>query len=170
MRGASSAALLHAASSCGQTELVDLILRKGASVALRGAKGFTPLHSAARYGQAAVTKRLLAAGADVNAITVPEGLTALMLCATCGRKTVVPVLLSHGALVTTRDEKGMTAAMYAQAHRHNNMLLLLKRHQQALRRQANHQTSTRQPPGGGAPRGGGEGIIGRRSMSVLDMT
>jgi ankyrin repeat protein len=61
---------LMAASSRGHSELVQLLIKRGANVNLKHYSGTTALMSAAGSGDESTVKALLDAGADVNATTV----------------------------------------------------------------------------------------------------
>ncbi|KAK0706216.1 hypothetical protein B0T26DRAFT_725797 [Lasiosphaeria miniovina] len=58
---------LHVAASNGDSVLVNLLLKAGASVDLKDAKGRTPLHLAVMQGHLTACTVLLLRGADVNA-------------------------------------------------------------------------------------------------------
>ena len=60
----SGASLLTVATFCGQTELVEMLLEKGADANQRNGDSGTPLHVAVFMGRAASAKCLLQAGAD----------------------------------------------------------------------------------------------------------
>jgi ankyrin repeat protein len=62
----------------GQTQVIELLLSRGADVNATVAPGRTPLMLAAKYGNPAAVRILLAHGANVNARPVDEG-TALSL-------------------------------------------------------------------------------------------
>ena len=124
-------ALLHVAAAVDKVELVEALLRRGASLTAVGADGLSPLHVAALNGRHRAAALLLRAGAPVDALD-PTGATPLMLGCARGRVAIVSLLLSHNAAVVTADNAGRTAAMRAQAHRHKEILLLLKRHQQGM--------------------------------------
>ena len=55
------------ASLRGQTEVVKMLLEKGADVNAKNTKGWTALMIASLRGQTEVVKNLLEKGADVNA-------------------------------------------------------------------------------------------------------
>lgn len=57
-------AALHAATAQRQTEMVEKLLRAGATPDLEQADGFTPLHVAAQHGDTAIVALLLLFGAD----------------------------------------------------------------------------------------------------------
>ena len=59
--------LLHCAARNNRTEIVNLLLSKGADVNARDNDNRTPLHWAAYYGNTEIVNLLLSKGADVNA-------------------------------------------------------------------------------------------------------
>jgi uncharacterized protein len=58
---------LHSAIAVKRTELVTLLLARGADPNARAETGLTPLHSAAQGGDTELARLLLDGGADVNA-------------------------------------------------------------------------------------------------------
>ena len=59
--GSGFTALMEASAS-GYTEIVALLIRSGADIAVKDGNGYTPLMEAARYGQTGVVKILAARG------------------------------------------------------------------------------------------------------------
>jgi ankyrin repeat protein len=114
--------LLRAAKA-GDTEVVRLLLAKGADTKLATRAGITPLMAAAGLGTKEEDttgrfkteadaiesiKLLLAAGADINAAN-GQGQTALMGAALKGSDEVVKFLAEHGAKLDAKDKQGRTA-------------------------------------------------------------
>jgi len=66
---ARNATPLHSAVAAGKTELVRLLLSRGARVNATQDGGLTPLHGAAAGGQAEIVELLLAAGADAGRLS-----------------------------------------------------------------------------------------------------
>jgi hypothetical protein len=101
---------------CGHAEVVRLLLRWGANVAVTRSSGCTPLHAAAEMGRAECAASLLEAQADANA-TNRDGATPLHLCASgftlfgsqAGKREVARLLVGRGADCNRRDAKGKTA-------------------------------------------------------------
>lgn len=89
---------LHLAALNGQTEVVQLLLSAGATVAVKNAYDQTPLHHAALNGHRKIVELLLAAGADVN-VRDTQGCTPLVNAMDfgCGGN-VVKLLKKHGAV------------------------------------------------------------------------
>lgn len=76
--------LIHA-SRAGATEVVRLLLKRGADVNIhgRGQYDVPPIHAAAQSGELAVVELLLQHGADVDS-EAPDGSTALIVAAIQG--------------------------------------------------------------------------------------
>lgn len=105
-------ALAHA-SRRGQTELVRLLLTKGANPDLADLSGRTPLMYAAMNGQIDAVRYLLASGADAKAQD-KVGDNALSLAARySGQPEVARQLLAKGANPAEKDARGYTAAAIA---------------------------------------------------------
>jgi len=112
--------LWHAAL-CGRTEIVEMLLARGARVDHRAAGAkfpgtLTPLAAAGMTGHVEVMGRLLDAGADPNA-RLDDGITALGVCAMHGCAPEVRLLLDRGAdphiAVATGRGAGLTPAKLA---------------------------------------------------------
>ncbi len=121
MLGTGATPLLRAAKA-GDTEVVKLLLAKGADPKLTTKFGMTPVMAAAGLGTKeedttgrkkteaeaiASLKLCLDAGADVNA-TDRQGDTALHGAAQKGYDQVVQFLVDHGAKLDIKDKKGRT--------------------------------------------------------------
>jgi ankyrin repeat protein len=109
-QSASGRTALHvAAATAGGSEVVKMLLDKGARVDVRdniepvpvlftGGGKSTPLAEAGRTGDLASIRMLVAAGADINACSAQK-VSALTEAALYGRRDVVKWLLDHGAAV-----------------------------------------------------------------------
>ena len=73
-----SSPALMSASYHGHTEIVKLLLDKGADPNIQNEDGETALMKASEEGHTEIVKLLLAKGADPNALSIPLGETALM--------------------------------------------------------------------------------------------
>ncbi|XP_060089312.1 CARD- and ANK-domain containing inflammasome adapter protein-like [Heteronotia binoei] len=134
--------LLHIAATHGHIKIIDYLINKGAKLGVKDKKGRTPLHRAAEKGHNNAVKMLLQAGANIYSLD-QEGKTPLHLASWSSHTQVlksilgeevrqyknqhnflhmaalkddsnlVQILLKHGALVDTKDEKGQTALGYA---------------------------------------------------------
>jgi ankyrin repeat protein len=99
-------------------EIVDQLVRAGASVKAVNRYGVTPLSLACTNGNGAMVERLLKAGADPDA-PLPGGETPLMTAARSGTLRSVKALLARGASVESKDDRrGQTALMWAAAEGH----------------------------------------------------
>lgn len=106
---------LHRAVEREDLEMVESLLRAGASATAANRYGVTPLILAATTGNGPITERLLRAGADANS-AMPDGETVLMTAARTGKVEAIRALLASGAKVGTREpSKGQTALMWAAA-------------------------------------------------------
>eukprot|EP00964_Phaeocystis_antarctica_P065113 scaffold39231_cov60-Phaeocystis_antarctica.AAC.2 len=115
---------LHEASLRGHTEVVQLLLDKGAPVDEKTESGRTALMWASNNGHTEVVKLLLDKGASVNEKD-KEGSTALMGASQYGRTGVVVLLLDNGASVDEKDEDGYTALLRASWKGHTEVVKLL---------------------------------------------
>ena len=92
---------------------VDVLLNQSAQPEAV-VNGNTPLMLAAKIGDLPIVERLLAGGAHVdNAALNSERRTPLMVAITSNHSEVVALLLSHGASVTRKDYRGLTALDHA---------------------------------------------------------
>ncbi|XP_015268404.1 PREDICTED: ankyrin-1-like [Gekko japonicus] len=141
----SNETLLHIAAAHGHIKIIDYLISKGAKLDAKDKEGRTPLHRAAEKGHNEAVKMLLQAGADIYSLN-QEAKTPLHLAnwnhhtqvlksilreearryknqhnflhmaALKDDSNLVKILLKHGALVDTKDEKGQTALGYAVSH------------------------------------------------------
>lgn len=109
----SRTALMYA-SEKGCTDIVDLLIERGASVNLNGAGGLGPLHRACRYGKLDVADRLLKKGADPNALD-DEGFPLIWACYS-GSLGIFDILVVYGADYNKRSPSGLTCLMVASTH------------------------------------------------------
>ena len=92
----------------GHTELVQLLVSRGAELEHRDKKGFTPLILAATGGHAEISEILLDAGAQIEAQSDRTKDTPLSLACSGGKKEVVELLLSRGAKKEHRNVSDYT--------------------------------------------------------------
>lgn len=97
--------LLVAAAHDGASEIVKLLLEKGADAAARGPLNSTALLAATEANDTATVGLLLQKGADVNAKDL-IGQTALMSAASFGNLAVMKMLLAKGADVNVLSAAG----------------------------------------------------------------
>ncbi len=96
MGSANANTALDAAVAARRTEVVRLLLAKGAEVNVRAAGGYTPLHKAVFGGDLGMIRLLLDSGADLHART-DEGKKPVDVASERGLKDVVKLLTEHGA-------------------------------------------------------------------------
>ena len=89
---------LHAASLRGHTEMVRLLIRRGAKLDAEHRLLGTPLHAAARFNNVAVVNVLVAAGAKLEVLN-NHGYTAIQIAVLEGRLEAVQALIDLGANV-----------------------------------------------------------------------
>lgn len=141
---------LHRAAGSGNVEILELLLRNGASVAAKDCWGNTPLHLAtfvwfeydrltskgpktrswkeqkARSSEMSqkVAQSLLNHGADVNAINL-RGETALHISVMKGQKPLTELLLARGGDVILKNEYGRAPLTLASACGDGDIVALL---------------------------------------------
>jgi ankyrin repeat protein len=111
-RDAQGATPLHLAAQRSWTAVADLLLRNGAEVDAKDSSGETPLFRAVDQGGDVMTERLLRKGADPNAVS-RAGETPLHRAVRKRRLSLLPILLSHEAVMEVRDRRGLTPIQVA---------------------------------------------------------
>lgn len=92
---------LIAAAGHGRTEIVDLLISRGAGVNATDVHGWTPLMMACAAGHLETAQRLIANGALVN-VADKCGYTSLICASQMGWKDTVELLIEHGADVNSQ--------------------------------------------------------------------
>ncbi|XP_051470769.1 ankyrin repeat and SOCS box protein 3 isoform X2 [Apus apus] len=87
---------LHQASFQGCTEIMKILLEKGASKECKDDFGITPLFVAAQYGKLESLRLLISHGADVNS-QAKDRATPLLIAVQEGHTECVELLLANGA-------------------------------------------------------------------------
>jgi uncharacterized protein len=106
---------LHWAAQQGNEQIVDLLLKAGASAGAANTFGVVPLSLAVESGNAAIVDRLLRAGARATA-ALAAGETVLHTAARVGNPEVIKLLLAAGAKVdAAEDTRSQTPLMWAAA-------------------------------------------------------
>jgi ankyrin repeat protein len=112
----------------GQTDMVTLLLEKGADANAVTPNGSTLLHDAALKGNRDIVAALLASGAKVNCKNAAGG-TALHDAALAGSRPVALLLLERGADMNAIDtETGATPLHYAASWGRSEVLTVLIEH------------------------------------------
>ena len=86
--------------------------------------GNTPLCNAIFKGDIVTVKKFIEYGANVNEES--NGMTPLMFAARYNKVDIVKYLLANGADKDLKDEKGYTAAKYAQLSNSQEVIAILK--------------------------------------------
>lgn len=124
-------ALLSAAAN-GRTEVVQLLLTRGADLRSRMENGGHALEWAAARGDAEVAQRLLAADPGLLDLPGAHGFTALMCAAGYGHTDIARSLLALGADPHARADRGDRALDWAAAQGHQEVVELLLAHDPQL--------------------------------------
>lgn len=103
---------LTAASRNGCTEVVAVLVARGAAVDGKNKRALTALLLAVREGHWAVAERLLQAHADAE-VADGAGKTALVVAAEEGHVGVIELLLSRGAVLEAKDKEGLSALSWS---------------------------------------------------------
>ncbi|KAK7591908.1 hypothetical protein V3481_006545 [Fusarium oxysporum f. sp. vasinfectum] len=115
---------LGMACANGSSDLVSLLLSRGADFTIVNDSGWTPLNFASANGHAEVVKMLLEKGADF-ATQSNNGWTSLNLASDSGYTEVVKMLLEKGADVATANENGWTPLHVASDNGHAEVVKML---------------------------------------------
>ena len=108
------ALIVAVAWSSGNTEIIKLLLGKGADVNAKESRfGATVLAFASSDGHTEIVRLLLENGADINAKDNVNGYTALIEATFNNNIEVVRLLLGNGADINAKDVRGATALMMA---------------------------------------------------------
>ncbi|HZO75847.1 MAG TPA: ankyrin repeat domain-containing protein [Ktedonobacteraceae bacterium] len=113
---------LHLASFFGHKEVAQLLLQRGADVAARSrnATGNLPLHAALAGRRFDVAQLLVMHGSNVN-IQDQYQWTALHHAAYSGNLTMVELLLTNGAKLDVKNNKGQTPLQIARERHHSDV-------------------------------------------------
>jgi ankyrin repeat protein len=107
---------LHGAAAYGDLEIIDCLIKAGASVNVLDSDGVTPLFCAAAEGNNEAVINLLRNGADVYLCeTEFKGRSPLHAAAAYGDLEIVECLIKVGASVNVLDSEGVTSLFYAAA-------------------------------------------------------
>ena len=107
---------LHTAAELGKKDIVSELINSGADVNIEDIYGNTPVHAALNQDRFVTAKKLIqAAGMNVN-IQNAEGITPLHIAVKSSNKKakdIISELLSKGADVNIKDDKGKRPIDYA---------------------------------------------------------
>lgn len=120
--------LLLLACNGQQIDIVQMLIRRGASLDEQNEAGFTALHYCCAPGadvqharRLVLAKMLLKAGANPSLPEKSAGCTPLHYAAAHNNIAMCNELLENGALITTRCTNGSLAEAYARASGHNQL-------------------------------------------------
>ncbi|GMV90241.1 MAG: hypothetical protein AMXMBFR82_00190 [Candidatus Hydrogenedentota bacterium] len=116
---------LHMAVTSGSSEMVQLLLDRGAEVNAHDRTGLTPLHVAAWWTATNRAQQLLDAGANPDALD-HFGDTPLHVAAMQGRQAMTAFLARHGANLTIENLDGRTPLALAGVHGQEKTVHLLE--------------------------------------------
>ena len=116
---------LHAAARSGKQTIVNILLRKGASVSPKCHHVLTVLEAAASNGNRLIMEKILNHGADVNEISA-SGQSALQIASSYGHKHAVKLLLDRGANPYITDNQ--LGTLFKRAMEHEDIVRLLLDH------------------------------------------
>ncbi|MCS5711376.1 ankyrin repeat domain-containing protein [Candidatus Berkiella aquae] len=116
--------LLHKMVLYGNTEIVRLLLTKGANFHTQANDGEFPLHSAVLSGNPEIVKLLLERGADINKPNSSNA-TALHKAVILGETEIIQQLLDNGAKIDTQNNDNKTPLSLAVRHRRHTLQQIL---------------------------------------------
>ncbi|KLU81030.1 hypothetical protein MAPG_00125 [Magnaporthiopsis poae ATCC 64411] len=119
-----SMASLAAASSAGHSNIVKMLLERGADVNAQDSEYDNALQAASSAGHGEIVKMLLEKGADVKAEDVDRR-TPLWIAAGNGHEAVVELLIKNGAAIDQSDDSGHTPLSKAAGNGHEAVARLL---------------------------------------------
>ncbi|KAA0186583.1 hypothetical protein HAZT_HAZT004245 [Hyalella azteca] len=122
---------LIVSSQCGHSDVVELLLARGADPNTAMRDRATALFVAAQNGHTAVVRSLLRGGARIDARRA-DGATSLWIAAQMGHAQVVRELLGHGAQPDTPRKDGATALFKAAHKGHVDVVKALLLHRPKL--------------------------------------
>ena len=123
-RGVSHGNTLHAASAGGHTEIVQILLEKGAEVNVKGGHYGTALIAASRQGHIEIVQILLEKGAEINIKGGHYG-TALVAASLEGYTEIVQILLEKGAEINIKGGHYGTALVAASLEGYTEIVQIL---------------------------------------------
>jgi ankyrin repeat protein len=113
------------AASYGQSDAIDVLIKKGAKVNGVNRKGESALMWASSKGQYQAAQTLIRLGADVRSSN-ESGSTALHWAAWNGKEKLVTLLIQHGAKIDLKNSSGKTAFDLAKKQSFPKVMELLR--------------------------------------------
>jgi ankyrin repeat protein len=119
---------LHWAVHNSDIDMVDRLIKAGATVNVKNEFGLSPIIEATNVGNTAIIEKLLKAGADANTLGA-DGMPPLMIIARSANVAAARLLLDSGANVNFKEsQRSQTPLMWANAQRQPDMVAeLVKR-------------------------------------------
>ena len=99
---------LLVAAEEGRSDMVQLLMLKGADTNAVDDHSWTPLYAAVQYGHVAAALNLMAGGADVNARCYPFRVSVIELAVETGHMGILRAAIEHGADVNAVDSQRCT--------------------------------------------------------------
>ena len=118
---------LMLAASCGKLHAVKWFLEKGATVACENNVGWNTLHYAAQDGDTDIISLIHTHLPNIDSKT-GEGITPLMLAASCGKLHAVKWFLEKGATVACENNEGWNTLHYAAQGGDTDIISLIHTH------------------------------------------
>ncbi|CAG2169828.1 unnamed protein product [Oppiella nova] len=104
---------LHRSAYNNHTEVMRLLIGRGADVRARTLDGWTPLHCASKWANTGAADLLINCGADINAVS-DGGNTALHLAASHNNRQLLELFLHNQDIdITLTNDSGETAYQIA---------------------------------------------------------
>nr|XP_004225780.1 ankyrin repeat domain-containing protein 49-like [Ciona intestinalis] len=101
---------IHRASSEGQFEVIEYLLKHGADANVKTLDGWTPLHCACKWNNAKAATVLLANGAEINNVTNGNNTPLHAAASEKGNEDVLKLLLAHDKVdISVVNDGGDTA-------------------------------------------------------------
>ncbi|RDD38686.1 Transient receptor potential cation channel subfamily A member 1 [Trichoplax sp. H2] len=128
---------LHYAARCGNAEVIECLIARGADINIKGLNNVTPLHLAARYNRYTAVKVLLMFNADIGVKDIDSN-TALHYAAKGGNQKICEELLNkRPSLIDSVNADEMTPLHFACNTNHEAVCVcLIERGADILRRTA----------------------------------
>lgn len=116
---------LLTASEIGTSEIVNLLIKKGADVNIYAQSKDSALNFAIIYGNMDIVKLLVENGADINTAHYKSNETPLLIAARSTSQNVLKYLIEKGANINAINSEGFTALMYSATKGYNENAKIL---------------------------------------------